>query len=307
MNDFNCLVVCGPTACGKTSLGVALTDRLNGVVLSADSRQIYRGMDIGTGKDLCEYVRQGREIPYRLIDIAEPGEIYTLYRYLNDFNIAFNETIAEGKLPVVVGGTGLYVEAAVKQYEVPHSPEDAALREELMLEERDVLEKKLESLSPELFARTDLTSKKRIVRSIEIALNKNTQPDLPERLALCEPVRPLVIGLAPERQTVLERIDRRLDERLASGMIEEIARLCESVPRERMLMFGMEYKYIALYCYGELTYDAMAEQLRASIHRLSKRQMTWFRGMERRGIPVRWYEGPDEERVFQDIAPFFGR
>jgi tRNA dimethylallyltransferase len=307
MNTCNCLVVCGPTACGKTSLGVALAERLGGVVLSADSRQIYRGMDIGTGKDLCEYVRHGQPIPYRLIDIAEPGEIYTLYRYLNDFNIAFNETIAGGKLPVIVGGTGLYVEAAVKQYEVPHSPEDAALRESLMSEDKEILEKRLEALSAELFARTDLTSKKRIVRSIEIALSKEAEPDLPDRVPLCEPMRPLVVGLAPGRQTVLDRIDRRLDERLSSGMIDEIRGLCESVPRERMLMFGMEYKHIALYCYGELSYEAMVEQLRASIHRLSKRQMTWFRGMERRGIPVRWYEGPDEERVFQDIASFFGR
>ena len=306
MMQYNSIAVCGPTACGKTSLGAALAERFGGVILSADSRQVYRGMDIGTGKDLADYVRNGKPIPYRLIDIADPCEVYTLYRYLSDFNRAFNEVLSDGKLPVIVGGTGLYVEAALKQYDVPQAPENEELRERLMGEPKDVLEKKLLEISPELYAKTDLSSTKRVVRAIEVALSDGTQ-DLPSRPALNEPLRPLVIGISPDRQTVLERIDRRLEERLEQGMIEEIDALVRVVPRDRMLMFGMEYKYVALYCLGELTREEMVEQLRSSIHRLSKRQMTWFRGMERRGIEIRWYDAADPERIIADISPFFGR
>lgn len=305
MKQYNSIVVCGPTACGKTSLGVGLASRLDGVVLSADSRQVYRGMDIGTGKDLSEYNRDGRTIPVKLVDIVEPGDVYTLYRYLSDFNVAFNGTQAEKKLPVIVGGTGLYVEGAIKQYEVPQAPEDAALRGTLMMKHQDDLERQLQDLSPEIYAKTDLSSKKRIVRAIEVVLTGGTC-DLPIRVSLHEPMSPYVIGIAPPRETLLAAIDRRLDARLAEGMVGEVERIIASgVPRERMLMFGMEYKFVALYLYGELSYPQMVEALRASIHRLSKRQMTWFRGMERRGIPVCWYESADSETVLADILPQF--
>jgi tRNA dimethylallyltransferase len=190
----------------------------------------------------------------------------------------------------VVGGTGLYVEAAIRQYDVPRAPEDPALREKLMSEDKELLEKKLSALSPELYSRTDRSSKKRVVRAVEIALAPPGESDLPVRKSLCEPIMPLVVCIAPDRQVILDRIDCRLDQRLAGGMIEEVETLMKNgVSRERLIMFGMEYKYIALYLCGDITRTEMVEQLRISIHRLSKRQMTWFRGMERRGTAMRWY------------------
>ena len=293
MKKYNCIVVCGPTACGKTSLAVRIAEHFSGEILSADSRQVYCGMDIGTGKDLCEYRINGKDIAYHLIDIAEPEDVYTLYRYLADFNRAFNECLVRGVLPVIAGGTGLYIEAALKQYAVPHAPENAQLREELTAFDKEILIRRLEDLSPEIFARTDLSSVKRIVRSIEIALVGDDAGTV-QREELLEKIKPLVISIAPPREELHIRIARRLDERFALGMCNEIQRLIDrGVPRERLLMFGMEYKYIALHQLGDISYDEMRQQLLLSIRRLAKRQMTWFRGMQRRGIDCNVIESAD--------------
>ncbi len=287
------IVICGPTASGKTSLGVKIAEKYSGEILSADSRQVYKGMDIGTGKDLEEYKLDGRTIPYHLIDVANPEEIYNLYHYVNDFYKSFNETISRSNLPVVVGGTGLYLEAVIKHYRVPNVPENVELRKELMVGDLEKLVLKLKSLDDSIYCSTDLSSKKRVVRSIEVATFGQTNKlqwggENPPK------IQPLVLAVFWKREELIKRIDLRLNQRLEDGMVDEVESLLKSgVTHERMLLFGMEYKYISRYLSGELTYEEMVLELKTAIHRLSKRQMTWFRGMERRGLTVNWIENAD--------------
>lgn len=296
-SPINCAVICGPTASGKTRLGVEVASWLGGEVVSADSRQVYRGMDIGTGKDLVEYENNGHPVPHHLIDVADPTEIYSLWNYQQDFYGVFRQLRASGKLPVVVGGTGLYIEAVLKQYKIPDVPEDVAQRRELMERSPEDLLGELKSLDPAIFGQTDLSSKKRIVRSLEVARYAQHHelrwgiPDPPE-------IVPLILSIRTPRPELRERIRLRLESRFNEGMIDEVARLISrGVSRERLHVLGMEYGHIARFLAGEVSRQTMEEDLLHAIHRLAKRQDTWFRGMERRGLPVTWIEGPDFEQA----------
>jgi tRNA dimethylallyltransferase len=305
-SEKNCLVICGPTASGKTSLGVALALEFNGEIISADSRQIYRGMDIGTGKDLHEYSTPQGPVPYHLIDICEPAELYTLQHYQRDFYAAFRDIRARSRLPIVVGGTGLYIEAVLKHYRIPNVPENRVLREKLMQESIGELIGRLKKLDPDLYSNTDTSSKKRIVRSLEIALFgqdheiKWSDENPPN-------IDPLVLAIRWPRKELHARINRRLEERLARGMIEEVERILQSgIPRERFDLFGMEYKHVATCLNGTVSRKEMVKNLRYAIHQMAKRQETWFRGMERRGIATHWIDRADREQAREIVSRAFG-
>jgi tRNA dimethylallyltransferase len=288
MYDKKLVVVCGPTASGKTSLAVAIAKSIGGEIISADSRQVYRGMDIGTGKDLDEYHIDSFAIPYHLIDICEPENIYTLHNYIDDFYTVYDSVNKRNVHGILTGGTGLYIEAILKGYDLPSIPEDADFRNSCMERDKDVLARELEQCAPDLYKKTDLCSKKRIIRALEIAHYRTQDNTVPK-------VRPkidsVVLCTMWERKQLWERIDKRLTDRLNAGMIDEVQRILDSgIPRDRFSMFGMEYKFIAQYIDKEVSYDEMVDRLKNAIHQLSKRQETWFRGMERRGSKVHWVE-----------------
>jgi len=301
--SHKCITVCGSTACGKTHIAVDIASRYGGEIISADSRQVYRTLDIGSGKDLCEYEVNGHTIPYHCIDIAEPESVFTLYQYLNEFNRSCNDIITRGFLPVVAGGTGLYVEGALKEYDVPHAPENTELRERLMKCGKDELVGMLKKY-PDICAKTDLSSIKRIVRSIEIAMERDSGVVRTSDREKLLPLESLVIGIYYEREVLHSRIRQRLLSRLEDGMIEEVEKLIARVPPERVRMFGMEYAHVAAYLWKEASYEEMVENLYQSICRLAKRQMTWFRGMERRGLAVHWAEGDDKDRIDMLVKNF---
>jgi len=299
--NFNIITVAGPTACGKTWLSVKIAQMYGGEIISGDSRQVYRGMDIGTGKDLDEYLTGADPVPYHLIDIADPEEDYNLFRYVNDFDRAFDLITGRKKIPILCGGSGLYIEAALKGYELPDIPEDSTLRKELEGTPREDLLTILKEESPEICSRTDISSSRRIIRGIEIAryMKNNNIADESKRP---DRYNPLVIGVAFPREEIIRRIDARLDKRLNEGMISEVESLItQGVPVARLIKLGLEYRYCAMYLNDELPYDRMVEKLRTEIHRFAKRQMTWFRGMEKRGLPVHWIKGDDVNAAFKLI------
>lgn len=284
---FNLISVVGPTASGKTALAVRLAAELEGEVISADSRQIYRGMDIGTGKDLDEFNVEGRKVPYHLIDIVEAGTKYNVFEYQNDFLKVWEDCRERGVFPVLCGGSGLYVEAVLKGYKLLAVPADEGLRATLAgmalpeLTERLATYKKLHNT-------TDVDTVKRAIRAIEIEEYYSTHPyeekDFPE-------LRPLIVGVEVSREVRRERITARLHARLREGMVEEVKRLLDSgIKPEDLIYYGLEYKYLTLYLTGELGYDEMVEKLNVAIHQFAKRQMTWFRKMERDGFDIRWLD-----------------
>jgi tRNA dimethylallyltransferase len=293
-NKKNIIVIGGPTASGKTRLAVAVAQYCNGEIISADSRQVYRQMTIGTGKDLNEYTIDGKQLPYHLIDIADPHEMYTLYDYKRDFYQVYSNIVQRGKFPVLSGGTGLYIEAVLRNYDIPAIPENPQLRDQLMKKEKDLLINDLEKTAPDIYSKTDLSSKKRIVRALEVALCRSSTtctnvPDFPV-------LDPIVLCTRWDRSELRKRIDVRLHERLDQGLVGEVKLLLQSgIPRERFSLFGMEYKHVAQYIDGDVSYEKMVEDLKISIHQLAKRQETWFRGMERRGIPIHWIDNADQE------------
>lgn len=305
MKGFNILVICGPTAGGKTSLAVKLALKYNGEIISGDSRQVFRGMDIGTGKDLGEYRTASGFIKHHLIDIADPMEDYNLYRYIADFRNSFDSITAKGKLPVLAGGSGLYIEAALKDYDLYPVPEDPGLRKSLENKTRDELLNILRSESEDIAVKTDISSSRRIIRGIEIARYiKNNPLELKEQRA--EKLIPLIIGVTYPREVLLQRIDTRLVERLRNGMIDEVKMLLEKgVTPERLIKLGLEYRYCTMYLKNEMSYDEMTEKLKIEIHKFSKRQMTWLRGMERRGLKIHWIEGNDPVEAERIIDVFF--
>ena len=306
MKRSNILVICGPTAGGKTTLAVKLALKYNGEIISGDSRQVFRGMDIGTGKDLGEYRTASGYIKYHLIDIADPMEDYNLYRYITDFKSSFNSITAIGKLPVLAGGSGLYIEAALKDYELYPAPEDPGLRKSLENKTRDELLNILRTESEDITGKTDISSSRRIIRGIEIARYlKNNPLELKEQNT--EKLIPLIIGVTFPREIILKRIDTRLDERLKNGMIDEVKMLLEKgITPERMIKLGLEYRYCTMFLKNEMSYDEMTEKLKIEIHKFSKRQMTWLRGMERRGLTIHWIEGNDPVDAERIIESFLG-
>jgi len=307
MSKYDLLVVCGPTASGKTSLAVYLAAQCNAEIISADSRQLYRSLDIGSGKDLHEYSTGNTPVPYHLINIADPLTVYTLYHFQHDFRVAFTDITSRSRLPLLCGGSGLYIEAVLRNYAIPEVPENPHLRSTLMTHPIDKLKEMLYSLSQARYHQTDLKSKKRIVRAIEVASASGTTKP-PAAPAQYLPRNPLILCTRWNRAELHERITRRLQARFDEGMIDEVCHLREKgLPDSRLLMLGMEYKYITLYLRGEMTLPDMTCALRHSIFQLAKRQETYFRGMERRcGVPVHWIDNADTATALyaaRDILP----
>jgi tRNA dimethylallyltransferase len=289
------LTLVGHTAGGKTSVAALLALRLHGEVISADSRQVYRGMDIGTGKDLDDYQICGQPIPYHLIDIVDAGHKYSLFDFQQDFSKAYSDIRERGKLPILCGGTGLYAEAILKGYNLTEVLEDEDLRASLELKSDEDLIGILKSMVP-LHNQSDTTDRQRLIRAIEVARSK-TDVQNPGPASLQRNAK--VFGIAWDTETRRRRITERLSQRLENGMVEEVKTLLQTVNPADLMYYGLEYKYLTLYCLGEISYSAMFSTLNTAIHQFAKRQMTWFRGMERRGIPITWIPAdlPLEEKV----------
>lgn len=279
------LVVTGPTASGKTRRAVSLARLLDGEIVSADSRQVYRLMDLGTGKDLDEY----GEIPYHLIDVAEPGEVYNLYRFLKDARAVIADIRRRGKLPVICGGTGLYVESLVKGVCLPEVPENRSLRDGLRDKSLEELTFMLSSMKT-MHNMTDVDTVARAIRAIEIQTYYSEHPDEALMANAPEPESDaVIIGVDIPREERRRRISLRLQARLDAGMVDEVrALVARGVSPEALISYGLEYKYLTQYVIGELSYDEMVSSLEIAIHQFAKRQMTWFRGMARRGFPINW-------------------
>ena len=287
------ITILGPTACGKTALAVSLAAKMGGEIISADSRQVYRGMDIGTGKDLSEYRVDGKQIPYHLIDIEEAGQKYNLFRFQEDFNAAYEDITSRGVQPILCGGTGLYMEAVLKGYALSPVPQDDNLRKKLSTRSLGELKELLIWLKARngsaMHNETDVDTVSRAVRAIEIEFHNLLHPVDTRRVPA---VGSLIVGLDVDRDIRRERITARLKARLEEGMVEEVRRLLEKngITKEDLMYYGLEYKYVTAYVVGEMSYKDMLNQLEIAIHQFAKRQMTWFRGMERRGFNIHWLD-----------------
>ena len=281
------ITILGPTASGKTPLAAALADRLGTEIISGDSRQVYRRMDLGTGKDLVDYTVEGRQVPYHLIDIVEPGYKYNVFEYQRDFLKAYQEITAKNKLPILCGGTGMYIESVLKGYRLLPVPENPELRASLEGKSLEELTGILEGYK-KLHNSTDVDTAKRAIRAIEIEeYYKQQQPEYREFPSL----KSLIVGVDIDRELRREKITRRLKQRLDEGMVEEVrGLLAEGIAPENLIYYGLEYKFLTQYAIGELTFDEMFHQLETAIHQFAKRQMTWFRGMERRGFTIHWLD-----------------
>lgn len=292
MQNQKMITILGPTASGKTSVAAALALRTGGEIISADSRQVYRRMDIGTGKDLADYTIGDVHIPYHLIDIAEPGTKYNLFQYQQDFHTAYNDIRSRGKLPILCGGTGLYIEAVLGGYSLSPVPQNPKLRESLEGKSLDQLTQMLVQLKQKngsnMHNRTDVDTAQRAIRAIEIE-TYNLEHPTPERQM--PPVDSLVIGINIDRELRREKITRRLKTRLEEGMCDEIRSLIDGgVNPDDLIYYGLEYKFVTEYVVGKTSYEEMFRQLEIAIHQFAKRQMTWFRGMERRGYTIHWID-----------------
>jgi len=297
------ITILGPTASGKTELAAHLAYELDAEIISADSRQVYRRMDIGTGKDIDDYTVNGRRIPYHLVDICEPGTKYNLFRYQQDFHAAYEDIRKRNKVPVLCGGTGLYIESVLKGYSLSPVPQNPELRMSLEGKSLEELTRILEDLKTKtgsvMHNTTDVDSCQRAVRAIEIE-TYNLHTPLERRVM--EPMDSLVIGVSIERELRRKKISDRLTARLKNGMVDEIRGLLKGgVSAEDLMYYGLEYKYVTLYVIGKLSYDEMYHQLEIAIHQFAKRQMTWFRGMERRGTEIHWIDAtlPIEDKIKQ--------
>lgn len=295
------ITILGPTASGKTALAAHLAAATGGEIISADSRQVYRRMDIGTGKDLADYTVDGRQIPYHLIDIAEPGTKYNLFQYQHDFIRAYNGIVERGAQPILCGGTGLYIEAVLKGYRLAPVPENKELRARLEGKTLAELTEMLAGLKRRngsvMHNTTDVDTAKRAIRAIEIETfngeNSAAAADMP-------PIDYIIIGVGIDREERRRRITERLRQRLDSGMADEVRALLDSgVAAEDLIYYGLEYKFVTEYVIGRTTRDEMFRSLEIAIHQFAKRQMTWFRGMERRGFTIHWIDAmlPMEEKV----------
>lgn len=282
------ITILGPTACGKTSFAVNLANKFGGEIISADSRQVFKGMDIGTGKDLDEYIIDGNKINHHLIDIREPGYEYSVFEFQKDFVDAYKRIEVQNKIPILCGGTGLYIESVLKGYHLSNVPENPILRKSLELLTDEELTEILKTYIS-LHNNTDTETRERLIRAIEI---QEYQSSNPESYIEMPTIKSLVIGVVYPRDIVMKRIEQRLEQRLNSGMIDEIQKLLNSgIPSERLIKYGLEYKYVTMYLMGNITYSEMFEKLNIAIRQFAKRQMTWFRRMERNGINIEWIDG----------------
>ena len=303
---YDLICILGPTASGKTGLAVSMAKEIGKMsedgsipsgtraeIISGDSRQVYRGMDIGTGKDLDEY----GDIPYHLIDIADAGTKYNIYEYQRDFEKAWNDIRNRGNIPVLCGGSGLYIEAATLGYSLPDVPADQRLREELEQLDTETLIRRLASLK-KLHNSTDYDTRKRLIRAIEIATYEASHP---VSRTSCLPKKTFFIGTLVSREERNRRIDRRLDARLEDGLVDEVRRLLASgLSAEDLIYYGLEYKFVTLHLTGVLSYEEMRHLLAIAIHQFAKRQMTWFRGMERKGVKIHWVNVPNGQAPSRD-------
>ena len=299
--NYDIITILGPTASGKTSLATRLAYQMgNAEIISADSRQVYRGMDIGTGKDLNEYTVEGTHIPYHLIDIVDAGEKYNLFQFQQDFWNTYHDIRNRGKVPILCGGTGLYIESILKSYKMVPVPENPALRKELASKSLEELTQILSTYKT-LHNTTDVDTPMRAIRAIEIQQyyteNSISEREFPQ-------LKSLTIGVSIDRDLRRQKITKRLNERLQNGMLAEVEGLLEHVSTEDLMYYGLEYKYLTMCAIGQLSYQEMVRQLEIAIHQFAKRQMTWFRGMERRGIHIVWQDAQDnmKDRVDAIIA-----
>jgi tRNA dimethylallyltransferase len=288
-NNFNLITILGPTASGKTGVAVKVASVLNGEVISADSRQVYRGMDLGTGKDYADYLVDGQPVPYHLIDIVDAGYEYNVYEYQKDFLRVYADISSRNKLPVLCGGSGLYLEAILKNYKLIQVPVNETLRENLANKTLDELTNILKTCKKYLHNLTDIDNEKRTIRAIEIEEYYLTHPEIDTGMP---DIRSLVVGIRFDRLSRRKRITTRLRQRLKEGMLEEVQHLLDSgLTPEQLSYYGLEYKYMTLFLTGHLTYQEMFEGLNVAIHQFAKRQMTWFRRMEKQGIEIYWLNG----------------
>ena len=302
------ITILGPTASGKTSLAAAIAARIDAEIISADSRQVYRGMTIGTGKDLDDYRQGDRVIPYHLIDICEPGTKYNLFQYQQDFHLIYNNIVARGVRPILCGGTGLYIESVLKGYALSPVPQNQALRDELADKSLAELTEMLEDLKHRnhsvMHNRTDVDTAQRAIRAIEIETYNLEHPTDNRTLP---PIDSVIIGVDINREERRRKITQRLKQRLEEGMVDEIRQLLDrGIAPENLIYYGLEYKFVTEYVIGKTSYEEMFRQLEIAIHQFAKRQMTWFRGMERRGFTIHWIDAldPMDSKVAQimDIA-----
>ena len=298
----NLVVILGPTASGKTQLAAKLAYDLQGEIISADSRQVYKNMDIGTGKDLNQYIINGRRIPYHLIDIVAPENEFNLFEFQYRFYKIFNELIEKKILPVLVGGTGLYLESVLTGYNMPHAPMNQELRKSLYRKSKDELQKMLLALKPQLHNKTDLEDSERLIRAIEIerarSIKDQDQGEKPS-------IDAVVFGIRWERSTLRQRITVRLKERLEQGMIEEVMKLhTAGLTWTKLESFGLEYRFISQYLQRKISFDEMTNKLNAAIHQFAKRQETWFRRMEKKGIVINWLQSNDYSLLKESVMKF---
>ncbi len=288
ISNIPLITVLGPTAVGKTSFGVRLALALDAEIISADSRQVFKGMDIGTGKDIADYQVGDKIVPHHLIDIAEPGTEYNVYRFKHDFLEAWHAIQSRNKLPVLCGGTGMYLESVLLDYDLVEVPENQTLREKLAgLPDEQLI--RMISNTRQLHNTTDISDRERLTRALEIELFKQEHPNLNK---LTDFRTTPVIGIRFDREIIRNRITQRLYQRLEEGMIDEVRQLMgNGVSADRLLFYGLEYKYITMYLTGELSYSQMVSLLNTAIHQFAKRQMTWFRRMEKKGVRIFWLEG----------------
>ncbi len=280
------IVILGPTASGKTKYAIGMAKEIGGEIISADSRQVYRGMDIGTGKDLNDYIALG--VPYHLIDIVEAGTKYDIFKYQRDFAGAYNDITSRSKVPILCGGSGLYIEAVTKGYSLQEVPPNPLLRSQLESKNEEELISLLASLKP-LHNKSDFDTKKRLIRAIEIASYKEIPKDRGVEMPVFNDGDIEYIGISVSKEERNQKIDDRLKLRLQNGLVEEVKNLLDKgIPSDDLIYYGLEYKFVTLFLIGKLSYIEMENQLAIAIHQFAKRQMTWFRGMERRGIEIKW-------------------
>ena len=293
---YNLIVILGPTASGKTRIAARLARNLGSEIISADSRQVYRGMDLGTGKDTSEFLVDGVTIPCHLIDVVDTDHEFNLFEYQKMFYRSFLDISERGLIPIMAGGTGLYIEAVVKDYRMLEVPEDSSLRGELQKMDMDAMRERLFKSNPALHNTTDTQDKSRLVRAIEIAEHSKMHEFAEETEHPA--IKPFIIGIRWERSVLRDRITARLKKRIDMGMIEEVKNLHnQGVNWEKLDSFGLEYRYVSRYLQGKMDFDEMFRELNTRIHQFSKRQMTWFRRMERQGIVINWVDNADYDSI----------